>query len=714
MSSNLNINPSVTIGGVLDFDGSVYATGNGAIDAEGNKTLRWKMWMDSSIHSNLECLFSFSTVSIDHFNIHFTNTGKFAVYTSNFVSGSISGFTSDTLSNDFYNKVIQCEVKKGTSEFIHFKIDDVSLTGGPGGTQGASGSLIIGSQGAGSFITNATIWDVEYIDDDLVEIVHSWKGYPGGNTDGGWVDDVSNRDLELKTSPASGVPINTRDIQSVPDGGVIDLSNKLSLEGSNGKLLLQGNFIEQPFLTFVTNASTQIFDPGWSATPGTFTWDLGDGSTFIGNAVTHTYTQVGDKEVKIYLGTVPGIEDITNINMYQDNIKGTLDFSEFSELSSVLINENPELTEILMPTTTKSGSSFTASSCDLTGTLDVSGMINLGSLSAGSNVNLTSVLFPSNPSGTTSVNVFNSNLTGPIDISGLDLTGQLTLAANTNMTELLLPSVTTGAVTSVYLYGCPNCYGNAGVFDFSGWTNWSGQLHIGGVDASVVKFPGSSGEFISLNLYGLDIPVLDVSGLTFHPTSGCTIAAQNSPNLSQINWPAGDVIVPSLNISACNFSGTLDLSSVQLSRSGYSSGFLYAYNNNITQILHKDSSSPLEYRVFGNDLTGTLDVSGLTGLYNRFYGYGNENLSRILLPDFSDEWNDFDVKDCSLDQFTVDDIFAKMNTFYSSTVPTQALIIETNGGNNAIPTDGSSNSDILNLETIFTNNLQALTININT
>lgn len=489
-------------------------------------------------------------------------------------------------------------------------------------------------------------------------------------------------------------------------------SNKGNLEFSpssnSGVLLLQGNFIEQPFLTFTTNASTLTFDPGFGVPVGDLNWDLGDGSIITGqNVISHNYTQLGDKEVKVYLGTVPSVEGINTVSVYQDNLKGLLDIRELTEISTAFFSNNPELTEVLLPVTNKN-SSIQAGDCDLTGTLDASGFLNLQILNAGGNPNLTSIIFPPSSSNSVAINVFNSGLTGSIDVSGLNLSGQFTLAANTGLAELLLPAVNTGAITSIYLYGCPNCYGDAGVFDFSQWTNMSGQINIGGIDASVVKFPGSSGNFTSIALYGTDISILDVSGLTFHPSSGCSLTLQNSPNLSKIVFPAIDVSAPSFNISNCNFSGVLDLSSVQLSN------YFYVYNNELTEIIHKSALNQLEYRAFGNDLTGTLDVSGLTGLATRFFVYGNSNLTQILLPDFSYEWADFDVTDCSLNQFTIDDIFSKMNDYYSSNTPTQALIIDADGGDNSPPTDGSSNSDILNLESIFSGAGQTLTININT
>jgi hypothetical protein len=497
------------------------------------------------------------------------------------------------------------------------------------------------------------------------------------------------------------------------------MSSKLDINPASGKgnmevnpssdkgvLLLQGTTIELPFFTFTTNASTRTFDPGFGAPFGDLVWDLGDGSIVTGNVIDHEYSQAGDKEVKVYLGTVSNVEGITSVSVYQDDIKGSLDFSEFTEISTILANDNPLLTEVIVPPSDKNFS-FQGGTCDLTGTLDLSELTNLQVVTVSSNPNLTSVLFPPSSSNAVQVNVFNCNITGPIDVSGLNLAGQFTMAANAEMTQLLLPLENTGSVTSFYLYGNSKCYGDAGVFDFSQWTNMSGQIHIGSIDASVIKLPTSSGTFSGLTLYGTDISILDMSGITFS-SNGLALSIQNSPNLAQLVFPVDDVSVASLNMSNSGFSGILDLSSVQLK------SFLYAYGNELTGIIHKSSSNPLEYRAQSNQLTGTLDVSGLTGLGTRLFLSGNSDLSEILLPDFSYEWADFDVTDCSLNQSTIDNIFSKMNTYYSSNTPTQSLIIDANGGTNMPPTDGSSNSDILNLENIFSVAGESLIININT
>ena len=714
MATKLNINPSVTYSGVLDFDASSYIQLSSLPDVDQNIRVTFKMYLtkesgySSSPAGNVILTF-YDNVNNARFVVGLKSS-DFYVTVSGFGAGnwlsSLSGHS---------NKIIEVEIIKSAGgsdwEVNSVTFNGASQTDTGTNTFGTGGDVYtIGSFGSGSELDDAYIWDINvYNSGDT--LIHSWAGHPSGNLDSSWEDQTASIDGTV----SGNSPFFTSDITGTGGGSVSSMSKKLELDPSSNKgvLLLSGTFVAQPFLTFTTDASTRVFDPGWSVPVGDLNWDLGDGSIITANAFSHTYTQTGDKTVKVYLGTVSSVEGITNITMFQDDIKGTLDFSEFSELSSLNLNDNPGLTEILVPTTTNTFS-ILAGTCDLTGTLDISSLINLNQFNVTSNSNLTSIIFPSNPSGTTSVGAFNCNLTGTIDVSGLDLTGQFTLASNTNLTQLLLPSVNTGAVTSFYLYGCPNCYGEAGVFDWSGWSDMGGQIHIGGIDASVMRFPTSSTrEWTSLTVYGTDVSILDFSNLVFHPTNGAGISANTSPNLAQIAWPDASIIVYSLNMSNCNFSGSLDLSSVQLGRVGYANGYFYLGGNEVTQILHKDSSAPLDYRVNSNHLTGTLDVSGLTGIYRYFWANQNPSLNDILLPDFSDYWSTFRVDDCSLSQFTVDDIFAKMNTYYTSNSPTSSLEINTSGGGNSPPTDGSSNANILSLESIFNGALQALSITIN-
>ena len=369
-------------------------------------------------------------------------------------------------------------------------------------------------------------------------------------------------------------------------------------------------------LTFITEASTNAFDPAFTVGSGILNWNLGDASTSVdGNAFSHTYAGGGNKTVKVYQGTTDGSTDVDTINMPSDDLVGTLDVSGLTGLGGAFyVYGNSNLTSILNPTSSETFSYYYAYNCDLTGVLDCSGLTGLGgNFRVNSNPNLTSILNPDSSQAFTYYYAYECDLTGVLDVSGLTgLGGSFQVRNNGNLTQILNPE--------------------------------------------------SSEVFTGYAAYGCDLTgVLDVSGLS---GLGGTFSANNNSNLTSILNPTSSEI------------------------------FSVYYANNC-------------------DLTGVLDVSGLTNLGGIFYAQNNSNLEDILLPTISQQFTLFDADDCSLGLYTVDDIFSKMNTWYTANAPTAALTIDLGGGTNMPPTDGASNADILNLEIIFDGASKALTITIN-
>jgi hypothetical protein len=105
--------------------------------------------------------------------------------------------------------------------------------------------------------------------------------------------------------------------------------------------------------------------------------------------------------------------------------------------------------------------------------------------------------------------------------------------------------------------------------------------------------------------------------------------------------------------------------------------------------------------VFNCSLSGTLDVSGLTGLGGYFYVYNNANLTSILWPVFTSEPYYINAHGNALNQTCVDDLFAKMDAWYTANEPTDDLYVYLSGGTNSPPSDGSSNVSILHIQSIF-------------
>ena len=133
-------------------------------------------------------------------------------------------------------------------------------------------------------------------------------------------------------------------------------------------------------------------------------------------------------------------------------------------------------------------------------------------------------------------------------------------------------------------------------------------------------------------------------------------------------------------------------------------GFSTSRNSTLTQIIFPDSSQSISsFWVNECNLTGTLDVSGLTGLSQSFHAESNPNLTSILLPTLNASIYLFDVEDCSLKQWNVDNILVKFDTWFTANLPTENLYLYLFGGNTASPTNGALNTNLVHIEDIFDN-----------
>lgn len=237
-----------------------------------------------------------------------------------------------------------------------------------------------------------------------------------------------------------------------------------------------------------------------------------------------------------------------------------------------------------------------------------------------------------------------------------------------------------------------------GTLDLEDFSNLEGMFYVhNNPGLTQIKNPSTAGVFKVYWAHGCNLTgTLDLTGLT---NLGGLFYAQNNSNLTEILNPdssQGIIYYWALN---CNLTGTLDVSGL----TGLGGSFNVHSNSNLTSILNPTSSQVFEtYQAYSCNLTGTLDVSGLTGLGGSFYSYSNSGLVDILLPTLTQDITSFRSHNCALSQTTVDDVFSKLNTYYTSNSPSDDLLVEINGGTNAIPTDGASNSDITNLSSIFT------------
>jgi len=207
--SKLKIGSVTTLEGLLDFDGSVGAARTTEVypDVRGNRTLKWKMYLDEPEDTNTTYLLLLSDASqnsydIDGFVIQWATPTTFNVICSS--TGYLKGGKNfvGQIPENIYNKELTCEFKKETYTPIYFKIDDVSVVVLSNNISiSAPEQVFFGNPGTNTkAFSTGTIWDIEVIDDDTSTRVHHWKGCPEGNKDSGWVDLVGGIDCSIKTS----------------------------------------------------------------------------------------------------------------------------------------------------------------------------------------------------------------------------------------------------------------------------------------------------------------------------------------------------------------------------------------------------------------------------------------------------------------------------------------------------------------------------------
>jgi len=224
--NNLLIDPRTTLTGLLDFDGSVGVQYNGDVadpDIRGNRTIKWKMYLDSSTGTDLFNLFVLSDSSTESFQTDYDGVFFYNYYDGSWLiitdpcsaTAAVNNFRA-VPTEDLIGRTLRCEIKKQTQKIIHFKINDVSLVHDPGVPSGSAEATIqIGVTSPTDTNFDGAFWDFEIINDDTDTRVHYWKGYPSGNTDSGWEDQVGNQDLSIYER--TGWTANLRNIEIISD-----------------------------------------------------------------------------------------------------------------------------------------------------------------------------------------------------------------------------------------------------------------------------------------------------------------------------------------------------------------------------------------------------------------------------------------------------------------------------------------------------------------
>ncbi len=119
----------------------------------------------------------------------------------------------------------------------------------------------------------------------------------------------------------------------------------------------------------------------------------------------------------------------------------------------------------------------------------------------------------------------------------------------------------------------------------------------------------------------------------------------DNPDLTSITFPTSTALVNRLKAEYCDLTGTIDLSG--LTNLG---PIIHLHDNpNLTSVTNPTSPiSTTSYFVHDCDLTGNLDVSGFSGLGGEFRVQGNSNLTSITNPTSSDSLNIYFAFDCDL------------------------------------------------------------------
>lgn len=449
--------------------------------------------------------------------------------------------------------------------------------------------------------------------------------------------------------------------------------------------------------------------------------------------------------------------DITRLDLWQMGLT-SIDLSALTGLrDSINLTNNYTLRSLILPETSAYFSLLNVRSGDLQGEYDlrhVSGSIS--SFDWGSN-DITSMLMADCSFPFTSFNLSSNDLS-TLDVSNRMFNGLFNVRANSLLTHVTLPDASCQFTQLDFGYNS-NFNGNTatlGVFDVSNhYISYS--INLTSCDISILSWDLDKcqdlqylylsntklhgmidvssltglrtldlGNYIPSGITGLLLPpdasisTLDlVHTDIYHGTMDISMLSSveylriSYCDVSTIVWPTN---CSSLTLKAfegynCNFSGNFDISNFY--RLG---GTFQCYNNNITSFTFPDVSMSVagSIRLLNNNLSGTLDISTLVKANYYLDGNDNTNLENVLWPVFEQplaliRWND-----CSLNQTTVDGLLSNLSTYFTDNSPVYNLTVSLQGGNNAVPTDGSLNVDISTLEYIFGNTSRTLTITYNT
>lgn len=436
---------------------------------------------------------------------------------------------------------------------------------------------------------------------------------------------------------------------------------------------------QEPIMSFQTNKNG-TFNPIIQTASGTLKWVV-DGVEQITNSP--SYELIGDTvDVEVYANEVTEFETITSVDFISQNIIGSLDFSWF------ILN---------------------------------------GTLNTYSNAGLTGLVFSSQSNVITEFRTYFCNISS-LDLSNVIISGgQFRVHSNTSLSSIIFKNVSQSASG---FFTVDNC--NLSTLDLSNFT-LSNTLRFSDNPLTSIIFSSSGNSFTTFEAFNTNLSSVDFSGFA---TSGI-LRLQSNTSLSSVTFSTNSNTLSDVDFGNCSSLTALDLSNVSIS------GTFSAINSGLTGITFKNVAQTVgTFRVYNCNLTGTLDVSNIT-FTSEFRTHANSNLSAITFSTNSNNAGIFSVDRCNLNTLdlsnwtvssrlvlhtnsltslilpnitvglseylvyenslplsAIDLIFSSLNTYFSTNTPIKDLTVNTSGGTNASPTGGSSNTDIVNLDTV--------------
>ena len=197
--------------GLLDFTGPIGDGGNDAYidfsslpDVTGEKTITFNMYLDSSPNIIVPWINMRTSGSIDCLRMESVKT-SYPLDSGYVLEIGVSDASSKRYDlMPHIKQILNCEIKKTDGSISYFKINENAQTYSIGGSYSNSSEDYIGRSATVRRINHGAIWDIKIYDESLV-LEHYWKGYPNGNTDAAWVDQVGSIDGELKYTSAPGI-----------------------------------------------------------------------------------------------------------------------------------------------------------------------------------------------------------------------------------------------------------------------------------------------------------------------------------------------------------------------------------------------------------------------------------------------------------------------------------------------------------------------------